>query len=106
MLRKSEEKFRTLFENSKDAIFNNTIEGEFIDANQSMLDLFGYTREEMIGMNAIKIYANPEERSNSLREIDQKGFHKDYEIKFKKKGGREMDCLLTSTARWQMTEAF
>ncbi|MCK5187978.1 MAG: PAS domain S-box protein, partial [Deltaproteobacteria bacterium] len=99
VLRKSEEKFRTLFEDSRDAIYLNTREGDFIDVNQAMLDIFGYTREEMVGMNAIKIYANPGERSNSLIEIDQKGFHKDYEIKFKKKDGREMNCLLTSTPR-------
>ena len=98
-LRKSEEKYRTIFEDSMDAIYINTQEGEFVDVNQSMLELFGYTREEMIGMNAINIYANPLDRSESLRQIAQKESHKEYEIRFKKKDGEEMDCLLTATVK-------
>ena len=42
-LRKSEERYRKLFQESKDAIYVTTIEGAFVDVNQSTLDLFGYT---------------------------------------------------------------
>ena len=98
-LKKSEEKYRTIIEDSMDAIYTNTREGKFVEVNQSMLDLFGYTREEMIGLNAIEIYAHPEERQNSIKQIDQKGSHREYEIEFKKKDGTIMDCLVTATAR-------
>ena len=95
----SEEKFRTLFEYSRDAIYINTKEGEFIDVNQSFLDLFGYTREEMAGRNAADDYANPDDRLRFTDELAQKGFIKDFEVKYKKKNGTEMDCLVTATGQ-------
>lgn len=98
-LRQSEEKYRTLFEDSRDAIYIKTREGKFLDVNQSWLDLFGYTREEMIGLDAIKIYVNPGDRSRFQREIEEKGSVRDYEVKFRKKDGTQMDCLLTATVR-------
>ena len=42
-LRESEQKFRTLFEDSNDAIYIITREGRFVDCNRSFLTLFGYT---------------------------------------------------------------
>ena len=98
-LRESEEKYRTLFEDSRDAIYVTTREGTFIDANQSALDLFGYTREEMMGLNALQIYLNPEQRSQFQQVIESKGSVRDYEVKFRKKNGIEMDCLVTSSLR-------
>jgi len=98
-LRMSEEKYRTLFEESRDAIYITAREGKFIEANQSMLDLFGYSREEMIGLSALAIYVNPDNRGRFQQEIEQNGFVRNYGVKFQKKDGTEMDCLLTATVR-------
>ncbi|HBN26585.1 MAG TPA: hypothetical protein DD405_03845, partial [Desulfobacteraceae bacterium] len=98
-LRGSEEKYRTLFEDSSDAIYINNSENEFIDVNQSMLNLFGYKREEMIGINAKEIYASHQNWPEVLKKIDQKGFLKNHELQGIKKDGRVMDCLLNATAR-------
>lgn len=99
-LRESEARYRSLFEDSGDAIYINTKEGKFIDVNQSALDLLGYTREEMIGMDVRNIYVNPDDRSVFQQEMEQKGSVRDYEVKFRKKDGTQMDCLLTSST-WQ-----
>ncbi len=98
-LRKSEQKYRTLFEDSRDAITMTTREGRFTDVNQSALDLFGYTRKEMIEMDAWEIYVNPNDRYRFQQEIEEKGSVRDYALKFRKKDGIEMDCLATSTVR-------
>ncbi|MBW2648070.1 MAG: PAS domain S-box protein, partial [Deltaproteobacteria bacterium] len=98
-LQESEEKYRTLFEDSRDAIYINTREGGFVDVNQSFLDLFGYTSEEMADLKAENIYANPDDRINFQKEIEEKGFVKGFELKLRKKDGKEMDCLLTSALR-------
>ena len=102
-VRESEEKYRTLFENSKDALYINTREGQFVDANQSMLDLFGYTREEMLKINKSELYADPNKRSAVTKELEEKGFLKDYETKYREKDGTEIDCLLTASL-WQSPE--
>jgi len=72
-LRKSEAKFRTLFEDSKDPIYVNTQEGRFVDLNQSMLNLFGYTREKMMEINKSELYADPSKRSVVTKELEQNG---------------------------------
>ncbi|HUU28972.1 MAG TPA: sigma 54-interacting transcriptional regulator [archaeon] len=98
-LRESEEKYRTLFEESKDALCTTTLDGKFIDFNQALLDMLGYTREEMLKLNVRQIYVSPRDRDLFQREIEKKDFIRDYEVKLKKKNGTEMDCQLTTTVR-------
>ena len=98
-LRMSEQRYRTLFENSGDPIYINTREGRFVDVNQSFLDLFGYAREELADLTTEDIYADPENRPKVLKEIDQKGYLRDYEDLYKKKDGTKIECLLTATLR-------
>ena len=98
-LRQSETRYRTLFGESRDAICINTREGKILDVNQATLDLFRYTRDELVGMNVRKLYVQPETRSLFQREIEQKGSVRDYELKFQRKDGVQLDCLLTSTVR-------
>jgi PAS domain S-box-containing protein len=98
-LRESEERYRSLFEGSRDAIYTNSREGKILDANQSMLDLFGYSREEMIGLKARETYVHPEDRLKFQQKIEREGFVRDYEIKLRKKDGTELECLFTSIVR-------
>jgi sigma-B regulation protein RsbU (phosphoserine phosphatase) len=98
-LRESEERYRSIFEDTRDAIYITTQEGIFIDINQAGLELFGYTKEEMLNLNVMEIYANPSERINFQQEIKKNGAVKNYEIKLRKKDGSEIACLLTSTVR-------
>ena len=98
-LRESEEKYRTLFEDSRDAIYITTREGKFIDANQSTFDLLGYSREEIVALNARQLYVNPTNGGRFQKEIEQKGFVRDYEVKLRKKDGAEIDCLFNVSVR-------
>jgi len=98
-LRKSEEKYRVLFEDSRDAIYLNNQEGELIDCNMSTLELFGYSREEMLGINTKAVFVNPDEYRRLQDEIVQKESVREFKAKLRKKDGTEMDCLITSTVR-------
>ena len=98
-LRESEERYRNLFEGSRDAIYTTTQEGEVLDVNPSMLELFGCRREEMIGHNSLKTYVHPESRLAFQEEIERRGFVRDYEVALRKKDGTEMECLITSNVR-------
>jgi diguanylate cyclase (GGDEF)-like protein/PAS domain S-box-containing protein len=98
-LRESEERYRTIFEDSREAIYISSREGKFIDFNQSALDLFGFAREEMTGLDVLQIYVDPADRYKFQQEIEQNGSVRNYEVKFQKKDGKEINCLLTSTVR-------
>lgn len=98
-LKESEERYRTLFEDSRDALYITTREGKLVDVNQSMLDLSGYTREEMLGMGIQKKYINHADRTDFQEQIEKKGFVRDFEVKFLTKDRKEMDCLITAAVR-------
>ena len=54
-LRESEEKYRTLVDISPAGVFLETTDGEILDCNASACRLMGYTKEELIGLNATDI---------------------------------------------------
>ena len=58
-LRKSEEKYRTLFEMVKDAIFLSDETGKFVDVNQAACESLGYSREELLRLSNREIDADP-----------------------------------------------
>ncbi len=95
----SEQKYRTLFEDSNDAVFITTREGKLVDANRAFLGLFGYRRAEAFNMDIRQIYSSLEDRNRFQHDIEQYGFVKDYQIKFVTKDGKELECLLNSTLR-------
>ena len=52
-LRRHERNYREIFDTTHDAIFvHDTVTGEVLDVNQTMLDMFGYTREDLSGLMA------------------------------------------------------
>ena len=50
-LEESEKRYRDLFESAGEAIFIIDLEGNVIEANQAAVSLFGYSSEELMGMN-------------------------------------------------------
>jgi PAS domain S-box-containing protein len=95
----SEQKYRSLFEESIDGIFITERNGVLIDANQSFLDLFGYNRDEMIGRSILMTYVDPSDRESFQREIEKNGAARDYPLKLFKKDGTLMDCLINGSVR-------
>ena len=92
-----ENQYRNLFEESRDAVIITSKDGKFIDFNQAALDLFGYSKEEMAGMDVRRIYVDVKDRARFQEAIEKRGSVRDYEIKLCKKDGTEMDCLFTLT---------
>ncbi len=95
----SQVKYRALVKDSRDAIYMVSRDGTFLDVNKAAVDLFGYTSEEIIGMNVLSFYVNPVDRHRFQEEIERHGAVRDYEVRLRKKEGREMVCLATSTLR-------
>jgi PAS domain S-box-containing protein len=53
-IRQSEEKFRSIFENSLDGIYQSTLDGKYIDANNALVKMLGYSSKEELISKDIK----------------------------------------------------
>ncbi len=98
-LLESESRYHMLFEDSHDAVYVTSLDGRVLEANPAMLELFGLTREEMIGVDAHSFYANPDDRTEFQRAIERSGTVVDYELELTKRSGDAMSCLLTTSVR-------
>jgi len=50
-LQESEKKYRTILENIEDGYFEVDIAGNFTFFNDSLCEMFGYSKDELMGMN-------------------------------------------------------
>jgi PAS domain S-box-containing protein len=100
VLRETEERYRRIFENSKEMLFITSVDGKFVDINQAAVEMFGYaSKDELMGIRVSDTYLNPEERELLRNKMAQEGFVKDFEVKLKKKDGTPMDVLITGSLR-------
>ncbi|MHA2390769.1 MAG: PAS domain S-box protein [Promethearchaeota archaeon] len=85
-LEESEEKYSNLFHHSNDGIFMHDLDGNIIDVNQKVLELFGYTKSEIISLKISDLHPASElaESTKAFEEISEKGFVR-FDINFKKK---------------------
>ena len=69
-LRDNEEKYRTLFEMESDAIGLIEIDtGQMLEVNKVFVDLYGYTREEILKMKNTDFSAEPEKTTQATRSL-------------------------------------
>ena len=99
-LRASEEKFRALFEESKDIVYFSTVEGKLLDINAAGIELLGYaSKQEMLQIDLTHAgYADAKDKKRFERQMDQQGFVKDFEVVLRRKDGGKLTVLETATA--------
>jgi PAS domain S-box-containing protein len=95
----SEEKFRSIFENSHDVIYLADSTGKIYEINKAAERLFGYNREEILNMNAVDLYENKQDRARFLEAINQTGTYSNYEVTLKDKYGNRKSCMLTASVQ-------
>jgi PAS domain S-box-containing protein len=103
-LEKSNDRYRSLFEDSIDSIFLTDTNGTLVDANPAFFNSFGYSREELIGNSILCTYVEPEDRVSYIKTITTRGSVKDYPLNLKKKDGTILDCLITAVLRKDKNE--
>ncbi|MBI4811150.1 MAG: PAS domain S-box protein, partial [Ignavibacteriales bacterium] len=96
----SEEKYRTLFEESQDCIILSTPDGRLVDINPAGVELFGYTsKEELLKLrDASDLYFNPEDRELFISRLAQYRYVKDLELSIKRKDGEKRTVLENASA--------
>lgn len=99
LLRESEQRYRSLFEDSHDAVYVTTTDGTFVDVNSAALRLFGYDRSELREVNARDLYVDPARREAFQEEIAAHGSVREFPVWLRRKDGAVRECVLTSTVR-------
>lgn len=88
-LRKSEEQFRSLFENALEGIYQSTPSGKILLANPAFVRLLGYNSlEEVLSLNMYNdVYCSSVEREEIIKKYMQQEYFENVELKWRKKDG-------------------
>ncbi|MFP4436730.1 MAG: AAA family ATPase [Chloroflexaceae bacterium] len=95
----SEQKYRAVFEESRDMIFISATDGQIIDVNPACETLLGYTRPEALQLNALSVYVNSADRTRLLEVLNRYGSVEDFAVKLRRKNGDVVEALVTATVR-------
>ena len=101
-LKNSEAKYRNIFENALEGIYQVTREGRFITANTTLAQMAGYDSPEdfkgSIKDIRTQLYVHPEDRDRFLKIMQAKGSVKGFEIEWYKKDGNIFWVVLNAVA--------
>jgi PAS domain S-box-containing protein len=91
-LRESEQKFRSIFENAVEGIFQTTPEGRYLAANPALARMQGFdSPEELIASwtdIGRQLYVDPERRSEFVRRMQEDGVVRDFQFQaYRRDGG-------------------
>ena len=102
-----EDKFRRLFDSNLIGVFVSDFAGTFLDANDTFLDLLGYTRAELLAGTMQRDALTPPEfhylSQNAVIALQETGASGTYEKEYLHKSGRLIPVLVAVT-RIEQTE--
>ncbi|MHB0867078.1 MAG: hybrid sensor histidine kinase/response regulator [Thermoleophilia bacterium] len=96
----SEDKYRSLFEGSLDAVFIRSLDGYFLDINHAGVKMFGFSsREELLGVDiAHDLYLNHNDWIRYQKIMERDGFVENYEIELRCKDDSHIIVMENATA--------
>jgi PAS domain S-box-containing protein len=98
-LQESEQKFRSIFQNSQVGIGRTRIEdGLILEANQRLAEILGYESADQIthSLHTTALYVNLSDRQHVLSELEAAGgVHRDFELQLQRRDGSTMWGLLS-----------
>jgi PAS domain S-box-containing protein len=94
-LRSSEAKYRGLFENVLEGIYQTSPDGQIISANPALVTMLGYESETELhnAHSARDLYADPNQRESILKRLEKEGELRNAELVLKHKDGHYITVL-------------
>lgn len=95
----SERRFRTLFEYAPDGIVSTNSAAVFVDVNETMCRMLGYTRDELVGKHGSFVVSEKEHSRVGVPVPPNTGSEADYRVwQFRRKDGSLFDAdVITAT---------
>ena len=96
--REAERRYRELFDNIQEGLFFSTPEGRFIEVNDAMVAMLGYSsREELLQVDIpTQVYFSPEERQRHTEALERDGFLRNFEATLRRKNGSPIYVLINA----------
>ena len=89
-IRRSEKRYRLLFERNLAGVFRTTLAGRVLECNQAAACLFGYdSPEEVLALPAANLYDKASDRTAFLTRLKSEKSVTNHEMRFRRKNG---DC--------------
>jgi PAS domain S-box-containing protein len=91
-LQEAEEKYRSIFENAADGIFQTTLSGEYLSANPALARIYGFeSPEALINQLShridVELYVDPNRRTQFIQLMDQYNAVTDFESQIYRRDG-------------------
>jgi len=97
-LEKQEDHFRSLFEQSNDAVFVYDFDGKMIDVNQEACKMLGYDKKTLMGIKFLDLHTEEElVASKDAFKTGTETCSVRFESKFKKSNGDELDVDISTS---------
>ena len=100
-LAESEERYRVIFNNSPVGIFRSTLEGELLEGNTALGEMFGYSsRDEFLAASGFRVepvYADSSAREAYLQQLLGAPGALSSEMEFVRKDGTHFEGVLTAS---------
>jgi PAS domain S-box-containing protein len=99
-LRTSEARYRSLFENVLEGVFQSDPQGNLLQANPALVHMLGFENEdELRAPGAIReLYVDREQRAECLRRLEEAGELRHVELRLRRKDGSTLYALENSRA--------
>jgi PAS domain S-box-containing protein len=96
--REAERRYRELFDNIQEGLFFSTPEGRFIEVNDALVAMLGYSsREELLQVDIpTQIYFSPEQRKIHSDAMEKDGYMKNFEATLRRKNGSPIYVLINA----------
>ncbi|HWY21720.1 MAG TPA: PAS domain S-box protein [Candidatus Acidoferrum sp.] len=96
--REAERRYRELFDNIQEGLFFSTPEGRFIEVNDALVAMLGYSsREELLQVDIpTEVYFSPEQRQRHTDELEKDGHLRNFEATLRRKNGSPIYVLINA----------
>jgi PAS domain S-box-containing protein len=96
--REAERRYRELFDNIQEGLFFSTPEGRFVEVNDALVAMLGYSsREELLQVDIpTQIYFSPEQRLFHAAAMEKDGRMRNFEATLRRKNGSPIYVLINA----------
>ena len=94
----AERRYRELFDNIQEGLFFSTPGGRFVEVNDAMVRMLGYSsREELLQIDIpTQLYLTPEQRQQHTKVMEEQGSLRNFEATLRRKDGSLIHVLINA----------